>query len=198
MPHSCSTHSSLGISSQTEAKGKGNSKSRNRAQSHLVHAQGTGSVTLIGGSRRVGCGRVAFLGGIVDRLVLDANVFHLGGAVGRSLRILLEADVGAVIQGASTGTTGHNLDGSHGAIRNLGGECQLLNAELALAGGVEELGSQGDVEVGRVLADAEVDVDVGPGVVEGELDGAAIEGPVGHVAGTVINTSAYKQVRIKK
>ena len=68
---------------------------------------------------------------------------------------------------------------------------QRGDAEGAVAGGVPELGGQGDVEVGGVLAEAEVDEDVAPGVVEVELEAAAGEGPVGDVACVAGDVGAY-------
>lgn len=68
---------------------------------------------------------------------------------------------------------------------------ELVDAESALAGDVEEVRGEGDVEVCGVCSQAEVDEEVGPGVVKFELDGASFEGPVGDVAGFVGNSAAY-------
>lgn len=89
-----------------------------------------------------------------------------------------------VVQRLAVGTTGDDLDGGVCAVGNFDGDGQLGPAEVALARDVVEVRGQGDVEV-CTLAEAEVDPNVGPRVVELELDGAAANGVGGAVGGDV-------------
>lgn len=82
------------------------------------------------------------------------------------------------------------MDTGEGAVLDARGDGQLGEAKGALAGDVEELGGQGDVEVCGVFAKAQVDVDVGPLVVQVKLEGATIERPVSDVAGLVLDSGA--------
>lgn len=190
-----SSHHLLHSTSQlyTNSHHKSSSKTRNRSQGHHVGAQDTGSVifaTLLG--IRVGRVSLAALLLLVACLILDSNVLNLGGAVAGALGALLEADVGTVVQGAARVADGDDLDAGKVTVRDLdiGGQLELVDAEQTGVGGVEELGSQGDVEVGRVLAETEVDKDISPGVVQVELQGTTLEGPIGDVLLIVVDAGA--------
>jgi hypothetical protein len=128
-------------------------------------------------------------GAVAGLLVRDLADDEVGDVAGRArvgaLGVLGEADVGAVVEGGAVVADGDDLDGGEVAVGGpeVGGQGQLGDAEGAVAGGVPEGRGEGVVEGGDVGAEAEVDEDVGPGVVELEGEGAAVEGPVGGVAG---------------
>lgn len=62
------------------------------------------------------------------------------------------------------------------------GKRQLGNAKCAVSGRVDQRWGEGIVEDCDVLAEAEVDEDVGPRVVQLQFETAAIQGPFGSVA----------------
>lgn len=112
------------------------------------------------------------------------DVVHAHGpvAAGRG-GVLHEAHVGAVVERAAGAVDGDDLQGAEGAVGDAAalGDGQLVDAERAGVGRVPEVRGQGDVEVGRAVAQAGVDEDVGPVVVQLQLEGAAVEGPLGDV-----------------
>ncbi|KAI6761388.1 hypothetical protein HG531_001941 [Fusarium graminearum] len=126
-------------------------------------------------------------------LLLDHDVVNIASLVARSLCVILEAYVGTVVERTTTFANSHNLDTTDISVRDVdtGGEGKLFNEESASIGGVEELGCEGDVEVGGVLAETEVDKDVGPVVVKIECKRTALEGPVSEVLLVVVNTSTW-------
>lgn len=85
-----------------------------------------------------------------------------------------------VVECAARCTTGHDLQRSIHAIRHARRRQhgQRRDAVRAVAGDVEELGRERDVEVARVGAEPEVDEDVRPGVVQVERYRAASQGPI--------------------
>jgi hypothetical protein len=129
------------------------------------------------------------LGGRVPDDVVDA---HGPVAAGRG-GVLHEAHVGAVVERAAGAVDGDDLQGAEGAVGDAAalGDGQLVDAERAGVGRVPEVRRQGDVEVGRAVAQAGVDEDVGPVVVQLELERAAVEGPLGDVTLAVGDASAW-------
>ena len=151
----------------------------------------------------------AHAGGIASAacaLLLDSgecDVIALAGIAAERLGIGPEGDVGALFSEcqlcpphyADEGRTyivqtragiphGDYLDARLGSVRDVqvGRQLQLGDAECPVPCGIPELGGEGVVEVGDVGAEAEVDEDVGPSVMQVEDDAAAGEGPVCSVA----------------
>lgn len=104
-----------------------------------------------------------------------------------------EDDVSTVVQGGAGLAHGNDLDAGIGAI--VGDETlrklEQRETKGAVAGHVEKLGRERNVEVGHIVAEAEVDKDVGPGVVQLEGHGAADEGPLGAVPGSIGDIGAF-------
>lgn len=115
----------------------------------------------------------------------------LAGAGRVALGVLGEANVGAVVEGGAAGARGDDLEGGAGAVGDALGDGELVDAKGAAAGRVPEVGRQRQVKVCRVAAEAQVDKDVGPRVVQVQLEGAAVEGPLGRVARAVRDAGAW-------
>lgn len=117
------------------------------------------------------------------------------GAVLQLRCILCEPNVGTVVERVARLAAGDDLQRRKRAVLDVvQRHGELLDAKGAAAGDVEELWREGDVEVCGVCAEAEVDIDVGPGVMELEGEGAAADGPVGDVACFVGDAAAWDSV----
>lgn len=129
-------------------------------------------------------------GGRLPRHVLHGDALG-GGAVAGRLGVLVEPDVGAVVQGGAARARRDDLQRRQRAVLHVDGHGELVDAQGPLAGDVPELRGERDVEVGRVLAQPEVDKDVGPGVVQVEGEESSPDGPVCHVAGLVVDAGTW-------
>lgn len=96
-----------------------------------------------------------------------------------------------VIQSRTRITTGNNLNGGISAVANLHGDGERRKTESALASDVHQVRREGHVEVGDRGAKANVDEEIGPWMMEGELDSTIGDGPLGSVADAIGNAAAY-------
>lgn len=176
---------------EAQAHHKSGSKTHDRSHNHRAHTHCASGVVLAI-SRRCRVGRAIFLSSVA-LLLLDLDVVHITSFVAGTLGILLEANIGTVVQGIASVTNGNNLNASDVSVLGLDvrGKLKLVNEESAWVCGIEELWGKGDVEVGGVLAEAEVDEDVGPFVVKIKGESATVEGPVSEVLLVEVNTSTY-------
>ena len=72
-----------------------------------------------------------------------------------------------VIKSRAACARSDDLDAGQRSLGKIDGrQGDLLDAQGAVSGGVQELRRQGVVEVGRVGAEAEIDEDIGPRVVQ--------------------------------
>ena len=127
--------------------------------------------------------------GLADNIVLDP--LRLALLPAKLLHLLNEPHVRAVVERRAAVADRHDLQRGVGALLDVGEvDGELGDAEGAAAGGVPEVGGEGNVEVCDVLAEAEVDEHIGPVVVEVEGEGAAGDGPVGAVSGAVGDVGA--------
>lgn len=186
-----------GSKSNGEANGRGESIDGNASHGSAATgitsagriAASVGALVLARGLRNLARAGNGVLD-LADSIVLDAVSLALGAA--ERLGVFGEADIGTVVKSVALLTAGDDLDGGLLAFLDVEVDGEGGDAERAVTGGVPELRGEGDVEVGLVEAEAEVDEDVSPRVVELELDAAAGEGPVGYVANVTGNTSAFR------
>ena len=121
---------------------------------------------------------------------IDTNAISRARGVGN------ENNIGAVVQGTAGTARGHDLDTGIGAIGDAAaaaalGKLEPRQAKGAVARHVEKLGRQRNVEIGHIVAQSEIDKDVGPGVVQLEGHGAAGEGPLRAISCSVGNVGAF-------
>lgn len=135
---------------------------------------------------------VRAVAGAVSILLPDSDILDaiVGSAVSQSLCVLGEADISAVVQGTATLASRHDLETGQLALCDLLGQRELVDTQRAGAGGVPELRGQGDIEVGRIVAKTEIDEDVAPFMMQVQLDGTAVKGPICNISVTVVDSSA--------
>lgn len=97
-----------------------------------------------------------------------------------------------VIQGSTARAGRDDLQRGASAVGEVGagGDVQLGDAERAVARLVPEVRREGDVEICHVRPEPEVDKDVGPRVVQVQLERAARQRPLGHITGSGRRTGA--------
>lgn len=84
---------------------------------------------------------------------------------------------------------GDDLQSTDGAVSDVVGERQLVDADGVVAGHVPELRRQGDVELGCIIAETDVEPYIAVRVVQLESHGLAI--PLGDITLSERNVRAY-------
>lgn len=170
-------HSRRGELSHAQARNKHHYEPNNGRQRERVHRQrGPGSI-FVASSRVIPI--------IVRRhrywCVRDA-LACLALVLTQDLRILAEHDIRAVVERVSVLAERHDLQSGRRPVahRQVVRQLEPGHAQRAVACRVPEGLSQGVVEVGRVRTQTEVDENVGPGVVQVQLERAPVQGPRGN------------------
>lgn len=201
MVHACDTriHSST-VSLQAE-HGSTEANSNKGAESSLVEGDNASGIAFITTFVVTTLGVTALLslltvvvrsvsavGGVALRFDHnDLDILRHAAVIGaRGIGVV--AEVGAVVERRAL-VGGDDLECTNSAVGDVLGPGKVLDADGTGASDVPELRSQGDIEIGGVLAETNVEPDVGKGVVKLDLDGTTI--PLINVVVLERNIGAY-------